>query len=221
MIRHRLSSEACAVVIAVVMTSLAGCQATSPILDPLFGNPGVEALYEPTNVKTLIFVDDPSQRLPNVPMAGLIADRTARDLVANEAITDIVEPRKLDQLRLNQPGFHTWAIDRVGRTLGAKQVIYVLVDSFVTATVADHGELARPVASVRVKVIDVASGRRVWPDSPDGHVLGVKFYYKQAIDGERGTRQLLDRRLADRVGEDLAKLFYDHKPRDMGEPLQD
>lgn len=221
MTRPRFLSELGALAIAAVMTAVVGCQATAPILDPLFGNPGVEAVHEPANVKTLIFIDDPSQRLPNVPMAGMIADRAARDLQANEAITDIIEPHKLDQLRLNQPGFHTWAIDRIGRTLGAKQVIYVLVDSFVTSTVAEHGELARPVASVRVKIVDVTSGRRVFPDSPDGHVLGVKFYYKQAIDNERGTRQLLERKLADRVGEDLAKLFYDHKPRDSGEPLQD
>lgn len=221
MMRARVSSDVRALAIATAMVALAGCQAATPILDPLFGNPSVKAVHTPDNVTTLIFVDDPSQRLPNVPMAGLIADRAARDLQANEAITNVIEPRKLDQLRLNQPGFHTWAIDRIGRTLGAKQVIYVLVDSFVTSTVADHGELARPIASVRVKIVDVVSGRRLFPDSSDGHVLGVKFYYKQAIDGERGTRQLLERKLADRVGEDIAKIFYDHTPRDLGEPLQD
>ncbi|MBI1373067.1 MAG: hypothetical protein GC159_10080 [Phycisphaera sp.] len=191
---------------------LAGCEAPAFILSNV--TPQEEsAVYKPQDVKTVIFVDDPRRKLPNVQMNGVLANHIGHELKRKEIIADIVPPNVVDNLRMNAKDFNTWAIDKVGRQVDAKQVIYILVEEF------DLGEdtkdvTYRPQMSVRVKVVDVDSGRRMFPEKDElGYQYVRKLFYKPTDTESRSADQMWTRRLMAIAGEEIAKLFYDHPPR--------
>lgn len=200
---------------------LGGCQAPAFVLSNVLPRPKIPAVFEPPDQSTVVLVDDPHNLLPSVQLMSLIAGRTAGDLEENDVISQIVPHTLIEDLRAREPDFVRWPIDRVGRRVGAKQVVYVLIEGYDMLE-TDTSEIFRPTAAVRVKIVDVATGRRLFPESdPLGYPVTVQKYYRDAHDVGVGDRAVMARQLADRVGEDIALLFYEHKQREVGAGFED
>jgi len=210
---HTTSRPSLLATLTLAVAVLGGCEAPAFVLSNVLPQK-VQAIYEPDDVPTVIFVDDPRRKLPNRQMNGVLANHIGYTLKKEEAIAEIIPPHLVDNLRANNPEeFNTWAIDKIGRRLGAKQVIYVLVEEF------DMGEETREVAlrpemSVRVKVVDVESGRRLFPNKDElGFQYTKQLFYKPVHNESRSADQMWGRKLMATAGDEIAKLFYEHPPR--------
>lgn len=172
----------------------------------------IEPVYEPADTLTVVVVDDPAQQLPTIRDASLIADRVALRLREERIITRFVESARVDELRLGEPGFAQWSLTRIGAELGAAQVIFVNVTSM--AFPGDAG-MVRPIASAQVKVLDVGTDRRVFPD-PDrrgdmaGYPVSTAMFFNDVSPTSGVDVNILRRDLALELAEDVAELFYKH-----------
>ncbi|MDH3584013.1 MAG: hypothetical protein OER86_07345 [Phycisphaerae bacterium] len=199
---------------------LGGCEVPA-IIAQAFEDTTIEPVFVPANQRTVIFVDDPAQRLPSPQLAGIIAGRIGHQLKSHAVITDFVQPNEIDRVRLEHTDFPKWSINRVAREVGARQALYVLVEG---STLTDTQHMYRPSMTLRVKIVaagttDNPRGRRLFPQDEK---LGwrVRTAMFPQARGDRGAGADLDpimaRRLAERAGEDVAKLFHAHNPPEPG-----
>ncbi len=112
-------------------------------------------------------------------------------------------------------------IEAIGEIVGAEQVIYVEMVSFVGSP---DGFTPRASAVCRVKVIDVANRTRVFPAPDAEEPWQLVSVTTRAVDLElyrtpAGRRQI-EQMLAERLGDRVAKLFYRHVPDELGSRLQ-
>ena len=203
-----------AVLAAAVLAALQGCEVAGFVLASM-PPPKVEAVYELVDQPTVILIDDPAQLMPSIQVMGLTAYRAGADLKEQEVIAEVVPSTATVELRLDEPEFVNWPIDKIGKRLGAKQVVYVLVEAF---QLKDQDQMYRPAAAMRVKVVDAETGQRLFPaDRAEGHQVISRLFFKgHESTGTAGSETVLTRKLADRMGEDVAKVFYKHAPRPVG-----
>lgn len=197
----------------LLLSGLAGCQIAGFVMNAL---ERVPAAYEPENRRTVIVVDDPGGALPTVRSRGVIAQRISRDLEKQEVIEDFITPNEVDRLRMSRDGFEDWPIDRIGKETGAEQVIYVLIENFELRGSGQGHQTYQPIASARVKLVDVTSGVRLFPgDQETGRPVVTRMFYEQSSVDTRSNRTLIQQKLADRLAEQIGKLFYEHPPEDI------
>ena len=211
--KHRTTTTRFATALALAV-ALAGCQLPGLLINNL-PQGRIPAAYEPPNRPTVVLVDDPGRVLPSMQFTGLIAGAVESELKRSEAITRFIPPHRVDTLRMNNNDFASWSIAHVGQRLGAEQVIHVRVGRFDLNSVP---EMYRPIAAARVKVIDAETGRRMFPhpNRPPRNVA-VKMAYRSRNNSDTpAARTVLARRLADRLGEEVANLFHDHEPNRVG-----
>ena len=207
-------------IVLAMLLPLAGCQ--------LFGFVGanflpvekIKPVYKPIDQKTLVFIDDPRHAAPSPTLLAIVAETAAEQLRREKVIAEFVPHSQLEDLRTSSEDFESLPIDRIGERLGAQQVIYVLIDGFDSG--GDRQELQRPTASARLKVVDVGTGKRLFPALGE-HGVGSSLPFEQPpLDSESHGRQTaIARRLAQRLGEDIARQFHDHKPREVGSGFKD
>ena len=199
------------------------------IVDEAFnGGPTTPAVYVLPDRITAVLVDDPDRTLtdPRVPRTiGAVAIHNMRFHDAPKTAT-LVAADQVARLeaRLGDD-WHTTAIDDIGRRLNAEQVVYARLTPI--ALDAQRGELdGIPSLRLDVKVIDAATGARVWPPdtvgSPDGYAVVTRPTIAQRRDrlsGKETARQTLDH-LTEEAGLALGQLFYDWAPPPPGSTLE-
>ncbi len=217
--RHSRAGRWIAAAALLGLAGLAGgCQVAGVVADVVSGGGSIDAVYEPTDRTTLVLVDDPGRRLSGGDLSGLIAGRIRDALIEEKVVEHVVPTTMVQNLRQQHDNFSQWPIDKVGQHAGAEQVIYVAVEHF---QLTEAGAIYRPRAAVRVKVIDVASGARLFP-SPRvdrGYPVQVEQHYRDMSGATPTTESLLSRDLAEHLAAAVAKLFYKHKPPQTGDQL--
>jgi hypothetical protein len=101
-------------------------------------------------------------------------------------------------------------IQEIGRAVGAKQVIYISMDSFGVQSTGGT-EMMRGLGSARVKVINCLTGQTQWPEeSTGGYPVNFEsklitpqqnITYLQARDGTMRT-----------IAVNISRLFYKWQP---------
>ena len=203
---RRCMGGACLMILAI--STLGGCQFAAVALDAL-PPPAIPAAYEPIDQRTIVLVDDPRRLIPSIQTIGFVSHGAGQILKDEEIISEFVPNNAVDDLRLNDPDFANWPIDRIGRHLGASQVIYVLVEQFY---LRDSDGVYRPAAVMRIKMVDAETGKRLFPtDNPDGYPVVSRLRFKgEATNGTAGMESMLMRQLAERMAQDVAHVFYKH-----------
>jgi hypothetical protein len=189
-----------------------GCAALGVAAYKISGPPSVPAKYTPPKTPLLILVEDYRNESSVHEQADLLSQHLVQEIDAHE-IAPVVPLDKLQDLRdARRTDFRDLSITAVGEAVGAKQVLYVqLQSSDVNPISGGEGFSGQTIA--RVKIVDVPSGRTAWPpDMTEGHLVGATA----AIGSSNGrnpmaVRQGMYTQLADQV----AKLFYKWKPDDM------
>ncbi len=200
---------------------LTGCEAVGFVAQVITGPEKIPAVYELADRPTVVLVDDPSNLLPDPTLATLLAGRAGESLVENEVVTQVIPPVMVERLRAAHDDFDKWGIDDVGKQTGAEQVIYVLVQECGST---EDDLIFRPTIIVRVKVIDSATGDRLFPSQTsaigkDGHPLKHTNAYRDMQGASAATRAILMRQLTEGAADALAKLFYTHKAPELGSGL--
>jgi hypothetical protein len=187
--------------------------------------PAKHTLAEQT---TLVMVDDPKRQLPQPGMPRLVASNVRFHLKKNSNLTGkmLVSVDKLTQVQRELgEDYPNTPIATVGRRAGAKQVIHVLIRS---TRLKEGGSIYQPQAVSEVKVIDATTGERRFPKGdqqveglgPSGQLVKTQLLRRRVDRSQRGSRVMLQRALAKRIGLDVARLFYRHSEEPPGHQLR-
>ena len=202
------SASRAVLLLGLTMTA-GGCYAAGAILHTAFGPNAVDAVYELKKQPTLVLVEN----FQDPDSSSADADTVAHDVseaLHEHASLEVVDADKVVPLRTEQPGtFHEMKIPDVGRSVGAKQVVYVnLVE---TEHMADPtGVAVHATATANVRVIDATTGAVLWPvGQPRGYEITANMPYDRA-DSAVGAAMRGD--LLNQLSDRIAKLFYSYKP---------
>lgn len=189
---------------------LGGCQILGLIAAKAEGSSPVPAAYVPRKVPTLVLAEhSPTSGVDDVSSED-IGRRTA-DFWNDHKLSPLIDLEKLEQLRLDRPDdYYKMSTVAIGRALGAAQVLYIDVrDSHDES--AGGSDTIRAKASARVRLIDVATGRTLWPpDAAAGYAVDAETAYGARGEGISESTQMEQVRAM--IADSIVKLFYDHQP---------
>lgn len=186
------------------------------------------AVFEIPVARTAILVDDTNNQLGDPTNTGVIAQRMLFDMIQSkkllpEQIVDYQFVRDLEA-KLGTD-FDRTPVDQIGRQLGADQIIHVNID-FVQMSVQPG--IIEPKALVTLKLIDANKAVRLFPEpssisdidalamSKRGYRISVELPRSIMMDMDSGTQNLLLRKLAEQIGYDAARVFYEHPHEEDG-----
>lgn len=160
---------------------------------------------------TVVFVDDRANRLPRRSLRQRVGEAAEQSLLENKAVKDAIASRgailAANQERFSEP----MSLVEIGRSVGASVLISVVVDGF---TLSVDGQTFAPMANVRVKVVDVESGERLWPEEPQGKAITAQMPQQQgSMPRDRAEVLRAQEQLAVWTGVRVAQLFYEHEVR--------
>lgn len=198
-----------------------GCNIIVPAAYILEGPPTVDAAFTLPPKRTVVFIDDTKNELPRTALRTLIGDTIAESLMAQGLVTEAIASAEAMQIaRRRDTDAKKLSISQIGEECGAEIVIYVKIKSFL---LTPDGTVPRPLADAEVKVLDIGSGVRLFPD-PGGEERGfpvetqLREMNLDLYRSSAGRRQLEDQ-LAKTVAQDVAKVFYKHQKNELGGKL--
>lgn len=239
--------------ILILPAILAGCQIFG--LTTAMKTHKVPAIYPLPQRTTAVLVDDPQTLLGDPGHATIVAANARFFLMDADRKIDVIDPVRVTTLASAMgKDFARTPVDQIGRELGVDQVVYVFIqDASIGGT---EGIMMTPRATVQVKLIDSASGRRLFPimatvprkvdsgadrrgiatdtyapdkpvavkpgaaDDPRGYVLAVKLPPEQGTNPRHGNFYMLQRRLAEEVGRQVAWVFVPHRAAQAGDQIR-
>ncbi len=210
-------------VIATGMLLLtAGCGQQAGSFIWLFSNPkvDVQAEHKLTQGPLLILVDvtDSDTGGPRGTAENLITEALIKHFTKHEVNQQIIPWRKLVELRRIETEYESVAADRLGKRLGAEQVLFLKVE-YTRAQAAAEGidELITGAScKADVRVVNAKATQRnqvrLWPTGrpgTPGYIIETKIDVHEARAAS--TAEDRARLLADRLADEVAKLFYDYE----------
>ncbi len=185
----------------------AGCQALGAIIDKTAGPGKVPANYKPQPVPMLVLVEN-YRTLGNLDEQSVT--KFVEDEVTANKVAPIVSQEELRRMRDADPdGYRKLSVAALGKISGARQILYV--DQLeLTIDRPAGSELFKGTASARVRVVDVESGRSLWPkDSRSGEPYLMETPYVHDTDISEDQLRL---QLAQTLAQQVVRNFYDWTP---------
>lgn len=204
-----------------LVLSLSGCTIFGAVAGKLVGTPPVAARYVPARTKPMLVL---VENYRNPAAAGLDAKRLTLHVAGElrrHRVAPIVDPDDAESLR-SRPDYAAMKVQDVGRAAGAKQVLYVNLQQFIIDNTVGE-EMMKARAEMRVRVVDVESGRTLWPgDMPEGKTVVAETPWVRSPSG--GREGLPEPALRDQVARSAAgqivRLFRQWSPDDESHDLQ-
>ena len=212
----------------LVLLLLPACRGAGGFLAGAFASQTIKAVYAlDPETPTLVLVDDPENYLGDSSLRYLVAQQTTLLLSEQKKAPSLIETRKLSELalELGSQKIAAMPVDQIGRKLDAARVIHVHIEN--AAFIYELGML-RPSINARVKVIDTATGKRLFP--PDnssglpvlGYLVSANLRYRTQEEQAIAMMPVLRHDLAQKLGVHIAQLFFDHEPPPKdGQPIGD
>ncbi|MDA0214899.1 MAG: hypothetical protein O2875_06000 [Planctomycetota bacterium] len=202
------------IVICAEILFLAGCNYILPASYIIEGPPKAPASFELPSKRTVVIVDDKVNRMPRVALRVVIGDSVGTELLENSVVPETISTRDAVALiRRMDSASKPVSIQRICESLGAEQVVYVEVDEFNLVGGREEGG---PEAVALVKVLDITNVSRLWPTVGFEAVQSsLQDINPSLITTSAGRREIEDK-LAEKLGQDVAKLFYAHERRELG-----
>jgi len=193
-----------------VLVCLPGCNILTPVAYAIHGPEKINPVYTlPEEATTVVFVDDPSSKIAQRRLRYAMADTATDQLLEKRILVDMLEPRGIIAAAAKDSHSTRMSITELGKSVGADIVIYAVVTEFSLSP--ETGSYI-PQATLRVKVIDVAKGKRIWPESNFGHQIDIKIPQLPGLTPDNNAAQLaVEQQLATRTGLGLSQLFYKHE----------
>lgn len=220
---HKTTAARLCLILMAALSFLAGCEPVNYVLFA-FEDDRIPARYElAKDTSVVVLVDDPNHLLGDLSLPRLVSAYVSDGLSKNLKKINVVKIEKvIDLERKTGEDFASMPVDQIGSEVGATQAIYVLIES---AGISGDPGLYRPQAVVRVNVIDVATGNRLFPASDftnaqgdtmvstsRGEPVEIKLPYTTSDQNPIGETAVLMRKLSEQIGINVAKLFYRHHP---------
>lgn len=189
---------------------VAGCNIVAPIAYAIHGPGQVEAIHTLDEEQTVVyFIDDPSSKIAQRRLRYTMADVASQTLLDKKVVLDVLDSRTILAAATKERHGDRMSITELGRAVGADIVIYAVVTNF---SLANEGNTFVPSTSMRVKIIDVAEGARVWPAAESGYLVEVCLPQRPGTTAmEQDNRLQTETALAEKAGLALAQMFYKHE----------
>jgi len=188
--------------------AIVGCNIVTPIAYAVHGPGRVKAQYKlNAEATTVIFIDDPSNRVSQRRLRAQIGQSAQDVLLAKKAVVDMIDTRATLTASAKERHGKMLSTQEIGEAVGADIVIWGLLSEF---TLSADGVSNLPEATMQVKVMDVATGES-WPEGDDFFPLSLRLGQQPGF-APRSTSDTLEgeAKLADRLGVALAQMFYNH-----------
>jgi acyl-CoA synthetase (AMP-forming)/AMP-acid ligase II len=156
-----------------VIVLLAGCNIVGALVVMLAPPQIQKAEFQLTRERLAVLIDMARPEEESVVFRQALHDKLVEIFTDNNVKTQVIPQEEVQRLRQQNQDFKDWGIQKIGRRLNAKQVLWVCVDRLQLRE-NPGSPLLTPVAQLRLKVIgseDAATGgARLWPTSaePDG-----------------------------------------------------
>lgn len=224
MIVDRRAFLAAGVTAAGGLALTGGCNIVAPVAAVLAGPAKRDAQYKLPKRKTVVFVDD---RMGAIPLrARQMRQRIGRSATTVLNTKDNLLPGLMidagDAIALadaRDRGDGLLPLGVIGQEVGAEVLIAVRVDMF---TLQPGGE-PRPTAQAGVWVLDITNRTRLFPPEdatePAVTVTAELFVGEGMSAVSESDRVQIFFLLADKLGEEVAKVFYKHEIKELGERL--
>lgn len=188
----------------------AGCNVVTPIAYAIHGPGNVEPIFTLDEQRTVVyFIDDPSSKIAQRRLRYTMADVASRTLLEKKVVEDVLDSRTILAAASKERHGDRMSITELGRAVGADIVIYAVVTNF---SLANEGNTFVPSTSLRVKIIDVADGSRIWPAAESGYLVEVRLAQRPGTTTMEQTNRLqTETALAEKAGLALAQMFYKHE----------
>jgi len=203
-----------------------GCELFGFMAATVGGSKKVPAAYQLPAAHTLVLVDDPQRAFRNATSLNTITADAIYHMSQEQRVdASFVSARQLVDLRAEQnEAFNTMPIDQIADMVDAQQVVQIEIGS---ARLNAQPGIFRPEATVYVKVIDTASGVRLWPkpgplssepEAPRGQPILIELPSVTSTQ-LRVDPSKLENDLARAIGKQAAQLFYKHSLPPVGSTL--
>lgn len=211
--RPKARALACSALLAVSLVALGGCNLFAAATLITQGQGQVKGVYELNpEAKTVILIDDPASEIPRTRLRVAIAQTAQQLLLDRKVIKEgfMLDTTGATSLAARSSYSEKLSVTEIGEQVGADIVVDVVVTEFNVLGGA-AGLETRPTAAMRMRVVDVAEQRVIWPtDNPRGYPFNVGVQITGNMrPTDRRAMQEAERALAQRAGVALAQLFYD------------
>ena len=201
-----------AVVLLVSLFSLSGCSILGVIAYKLGQEEKTPAEFTPSDKPMLVLVESyRSQAAFEAAGDELAADLT--ELLKTNKVAPVISAEKLIEYRTAH--FDTYdqkRIQTIGRDIGAGQVLYVNMKQ-LGVTTPTGGDVYEGTVDVRVKVVDVGTGRTLWPTgSNDGYQVQVEGEDAMVLKADTPSKHAVQSQMLSDLAEQIARLFYAYRP---------
>lgn len=196
--------------VAFCLLFCSGCAIIGVIAAKTVGPPPDPAKYKPKQEPILVVVES-YQRQAAFEVAGDELAINLSDLLKKNKVAPVVPADKLLELRTEHPdSFGQMKIQMLGQKLGAGQVLYVDMKQ-MEVTSPTGSDVYTGNVDVRVKVVDVASGRTLWPTgTADGYAVHADSSMVRIT--ETASQHAMQTELLQDIAQEITKLFYDFRP---------
>jgi hypothetical protein len=194
-----------------IVCALGACNIVGPAYYFVSGPEKIAARYTlPEEMSTVVFVDDRRSVLPDRALRRRIATGCEKQLLEKKAVKDIIASQSIEAIASRDRFTKPQGIVEIGEAVGAQTVVYATIDSFALST---DGTTYQPTAALRVKVIDITTKQRVWPEEPEEwYTLSLTRPPKtKDIPQSESERMRAAQEFADRLGLELGNLFVKHE----------
>lgn len=192
------------------LLAASGCNIVAPVVFAVHGPEKVEPLFKlDAERTTVVFIDDPANKVSQRRLRSEIAEFAQETLLHRDLLDDMIDGRLIITAAGKDRYGKMQSITELGAAVSADVVIYALVTEF---TLGESIGAYVPQCSMRVKLLDVKTNKRIWPNDPSGYSLRISF---QQRPGEVPTNisdvVRAEEALAARAGLGLAQMFYKHE----------
>ncbi len=192
-----------------LLSCLGGCaQFYQLFIDPLLPAKKTASEHDMTGKTVLVWVDDAYGNSVNHLLRRALSQAVNETLVSHEAVGEVVGYAAIASLRQRYPDTTELTIQQLGRELKADEVLYILIDDFDLHHDAAGG-FYRPHVSGAAKVIEVAQGQHVWPETVTYRSFSFTGKLLQADDATFEDKLVSE--LAEQIAATLGPCFYEHE----------
>lgn len=181
---------------------------------------GPQRIHDPeielTHSRLAILIEFADPAAENPVFARTFHDLLVDQFTEKKLKTKVVPFDEVARLRSENADFSSWSVQRIGRRLGAEQVLYVRIETFIVHEEPGH-PLIEPKVDMRLKVIDARASAKegkvqLWPEEPEGRRITLARAPK-----ESGTPRQIDdeiKKLARQTGRIAARCFVEYDEED-------
>ncbi len=202
--------------LAALLPALGGCNIIGPAVYFIHGPEQTEAAYDlHSEQPVVVFVDDRGSIVPDRTSRRMIGQSVEKSLLLEADLNRVISSDSAMAVVSREKYGQPLGVSEVGKAVGAEIVVYALITSF---SISPDGVTYQPTASANVRIVDVETKERIWPVGDEtARTVMVQDRERQGQPPQTlGQRAEAERRLATKLGEEIAKLFYKHESDPSG-----